>query len=111
MEWIFWLALFGVAVSFQIVAVARRSRWGMLTNSVRWLRARLLGRLLLFPLWSWLTWHWFIEPRALAPGWGDDVVAVGVGVLIAGLIDYEDWHAIKLVAAAQEEVEQGGSYH
>ena len=91
MEWIFWLVLFLVAVGFQLFAVARKSRRGMLTNSVRWLRARMLGRLLVFPLWVWLTWHWFLEPRSLAAHWYDDVIAVLLGVLIAVLADFADW--------------------
>lgn len=106
MEWVIWVLLFVIAIGFQMVSVVRGSRWGMLTSSVRWLRARLAGRMLLFPAWSWLTWHWFIEPRVLASSWVDDALAVGVGVLLAFLVDYEDWFATKRVEEARSSAEE-----
>lgn len=91
MEWVFWLVMFAVAITFQLQAVARGSRWGMLTSSVRWLRVRIWGRLVLFPAWFWLTWHWFLEPRALGRSWWDDALAVLAGVAVAVAVDYHDY--------------------
>jgi len=86
-----WISLFAIGGAFQIQSVARRDRWGMLTNSVRWLRARMVGRLVIFPLWAWLTWHWFLAPRSWDGHYADDIVAVLVGVAIALLADYQDY--------------------
>lgn len=86
-----WSALIFIAVIFQLQAVARGDRWGQLTSSVRWLRARLVGRLVLFPFFTWLTWHWFLEPVALIGSWWPDLAAIGVGVVFALLLDYDDF--------------------
>jgi hypothetical protein len=91
MEWLVWVALFTVGVTFQLVSVAQQRQWGMLTSSVRWLRVRLWGRLVIFPAWFWLTWHWFMEPRSLGGGqFWDDAAAITLGVLAAIYVDYQD---------------------
>jgi hypothetical protein len=91
MEWLFWLGLFTVAIIFQLHSVFTGNRWGMLTSSVRWLRARLVGRLILFPAWFWLTMHWFMQD--LIPGgqllWY--TVAIMLGLCAAIVLDYEDY--------------------
>ena len=90
MEWIFWLVLFAIAVAFQLNAVYHQRHWGMLTSSVRWLSVRVWGRIILFPLWAWLTVHWFLGP--FLPGetglWY--VLAIAGGVFAALLVDYKD---------------------
>lgn len=91
MEWIFWLVLGVIALSFQLYSVFTGTRWGMLTSSVRWLRARLWGRLIVLPAWTWLTWHWLIEPRALGTRLWDDLVAIALGIVIACYADYRDY--------------------
>ena len=92
MEWIVWLGLFAIGLSFQLFSVFTKNRRGQLTNSVRWLRTRLWGRLIVFPLWTWLTAHWFVVDKV--PG-GAVVwypVSIGAGVLLALLVDYKDFY-------------------
>lgn len=90
MEVWFWAVLFTIAIAFQLHSVWYNNKWGMLTSSVRWLRARTVGRILLFPAWFWLSWHWFLEPMALRGRLYDDVLAIFAGVGIALLVDYDD---------------------
>jgi hypothetical protein len=92
MAWVVWLVLFTIAITFQLVAVATNNHWGMLTSTVRWLRARMWGRLIVFPAWFWLTWHWFIEPQSLGGAqFIDDVIFIILGVVAALFINYQDY--------------------
>lgn len=95
MEWVFWLILGFIALVFQLHSALTNNKWGMLTNSIRWLRARLLGRLVVLPGWVWLTWHWLIEPRELGPSIWPDIIAVFVGIVLAIFVDYSDYHKHK----------------
>ena len=85
-----WFVLFMLAIGFQLRSWKMGDEWGMLTSSVKWLRARLIGRMILFPFFSWLTYHWFVAPPHLDGHWGDDVMAVIAGVFLALFFDYED---------------------
>jgi len=92
MEWVVWLVLFAIAGSFQLFSVFTGNKWGQLTNSVRWLRTRLWGRILVFPLWAWLTAHWFVvdqipgEPILWYP------VAIAGGLVLALWMDHKDYY-------------------
>ncbi|MCA1799740.1 MAG: hypothetical protein LC650_00385 [Actinobacteria bacterium] len=90
MQWVFWAVLFAVAIVFQLHSVYYNNRWGMLTSSVRWLRTRIYGRVVLFPAWFWLTWHWFLEPQGFMGNLLDDFAAIGLGIAVAVLVDYDD---------------------
>jgi len=92
MPWqvVVWIALIVVALAFQLQAVARGDHWGMLTSSTRWLRVRLWGRVILLPAFTWLTWHWFIEPPGMTRMFYDDLLAILVGLLLALVLDYDD---------------------
>lgn len=91
-EQIFWIVLFAVGIAFQLHSVFYKNKWGQLTSSIRWLRTRLIGRLLLFPFFFWLTWHWFLEPQSLSGPLLDDALAILLGVATAMTVDYEDHH-------------------
>lgn len=43
-----------------------------------------LGRALLVPFWTWLSWHWFLAPT-MRPTWRD-LVAIGVGLVLAAAL-------------------------
>jgi membrane protein YdbS with pleckstrin-like domain len=104
MEWIFWVVLFTIALTFQLNAVFTGNRWGMLTSSVRWMRARLWGRLVVLPAWTWLTWHWFIEPKSLGYGvFWDDAIAITIGVALAAYLDYKDYFATNYESLDENE--------
>jgi hypothetical protein len=45
-----------------------------------------IGRFLVYPLWAWLTWHWYLAP-VIRPTWRD-LVAVGVGLLVALVVTW-----------------------
>ena len=97
MEWIVWLVLGVIAVTFQLYSALTGNKWGMLTSSIRWLRVRLWGRLIVLPAWTWLTWHWFLEPRALSTVLWPDIIAILVGVGAAIFTDYYDYNEHKYV--------------
>jgi len=91
-----WIVLIGIAVAFQMRSVFAGSKWGMLTSSVRWLRVRLWGRMLLFPFLFWLTMHWFIVDLIV----GDPIVwypvSLALGFVAALFLDYKDyWETIE----------------
>lgn len=96
MEWLVWLVLLVVILGFEARALLQRKRGDTLSEAVWWLRARLWGRMLLFPLFMWLGWHFFLEPGGIgpyAPGgavWFDDIIVVMAGVILALFRDYEE---------------------
>lgn len=95
---IVWFVLFLFAVFFQLRSWKFGDEWGMLTSSMKWLRVRLWGRMIVFPFFVWLTWHWFMAPPRFDETWGDDAMALVVGVVLALFFDYED-----MVTTKEEE--------
>ena len=45
---------------------------------------RPLARFVYYPLWAWLTWHWFLAGHGQSPTWRDGV-ALGIGVCVASM--------------------------
>ncbi len=77
-----WTAMVALLAGFELVAlVDRRPRntWSYWVWAH--VRAYLAARLIGYPLWTWLSWHWLIESEH--QGWGDDLAAVAVGVVLA----------------------------
>jgi len=95
MDWVIWLVIFVVILAFEARALFSGRINDTLSEAIWWLRARVWGRIVLFPLWSWLSYHFFIEPVSLNPQsgvWWDDFIVVGLGLLAALLRDYDDYH-------------------
>lgn len=86
-----WVVLFALAIGFQLRSWKLGDEWGMLTTSVKWLRVRLWGRMIVIPLFVWLTWHWFVAPPRFDGTWGDDAMVLVVGAVVALFLDYEDY--------------------
>jgi len=63
---------------------------GTLTATVRHVLVFTRWRYLITPLWTWLTWHWFLQPQRVPVGTWRDVAAVAVGLLAAFLL--ARWH-------------------
>jgi hypothetical protein len=95
MDWLVWLIILVVILVFEARALFSGKINDTLSESVWWLRTRVWGRLVLFPLWAWLTWHFFMEPSFWNPQagvWIDDYIVVGVGFVLALIRDYDDYH-------------------
>jgi hypothetical protein len=75
-----WIALGVTALVLQGWGIATGR--GMLTHRIRRLRATLAGELVLLPLWTWLTWHWFLQPEG-SGHWVADVAAALGGAVLA----------------------------
>lgn len=75
-----WVAVVAVVCLVEGYAIAARNG-ATLSHLVRAQLALPLGRLLLYPLWMWLTWHWFLAPSIALTR--RDAIAVGVGLLAA----------------------------
>lgn len=79
---IVWLTIGILALVFEGWTI-----WGddepQTTLSFMIIRARAVGvwRVLIVMAWSWLTWHWFYEPDALAPYPEDDLAIIITGGL------------------------------
>lgn len=100
MEWIVWPIILVVILAFEAKALINHIKHDTLSEGVWWLRTRLWGRLLLFPLWSWVTYHFFIEAASMNPQsgvWWDDFLIIGIFLGLAIARDYEDYHVTKTV--------------
>lgn len=108
MDWVIWLLLLVAILVFEFRALFSGRINDTLSEAVWWLRARLWGRVLIVPLWFWLTWHFFLEPSFLDPRagvWYDDFIVVGLGLVAALLRDYDDYHKTEkqLIDKAEKE--------
>jgi hypothetical protein len=66
------------------VAVGSKAPGDTLSESMRdVVRFDLVGRFVLVPAWSWLTWHWIMRPQSMLGISWRDFVAVGIGVAYA----------------------------
>lgn len=95
MGWVIWLAILVAILAFEARALLSQRINDTLSEAVWWLRTRIWGRIVLFPLWAWLTWHFFLEPSFWNPQagvWLDDFAAVGLFIGLAILRDYDDYH-------------------
>ena len=63
-----WALLGLAALALQFVALATGSTDSKLSRHVERLRVHAIARVPLMMGWSWLTYHWFIEPRYF-PKW------------------------------------------
>lgn len=80
-----WLWIAGLVLIFEGIAIVQRG--GMLSHYVWIMLDDPRGRMLLVPLWAWLTWHWFLEHWAWPAGkpeWWDDLVVIASA--LAGMI-------------------------
>lgn len=94
MDWIVWPILAVIILAFETRALVLKRRGDTLSEAIWWLRARLWGRIILFPLAIWLGWHFFLEPASLDPTagvWFDDWLLVLVGIILALFRDYEEF--------------------
>ena len=82
-------ALLGVAaLVLQAVAMTRGDTNAKLSRHIERLRVSAVARVPLIATWSWLTWHWFIEPRFIPQwrsegNWWPDIIVVVVAALAA----------------------------
>ena len=90
-----WIVLFGAGVVVEGFALFNNKRNDTLSEQVWLIRTKLVGRLLLFPFWAWLTWHFFIEPATLGPQanvWWDDAIVIVIALVLGVFVSYEDYH-------------------
>lgn len=83
--WI-WACLFIIGGVVEIVAIANSGLGDTLSEQVWALRKNLGLRMAIYAAWSWMTWHFMLEPwfwSARIGYWRDDLVVLAVGVLIA----------------------------
>lgn len=83
---VIWAVMIALLVVFEVIAIrdrVPRNTWSA------WVWQRIMPylafRLVFIPLWTWLSWHWFIEAQFLGddPVDFDDLIAVAVGILWA----------------------------
>jgi hypothetical protein len=48
-----------------------------------------IGRFVFYPLWAWLTWHWFLAPSR-QPTWRD-LIACTIGAAAALFVTLRGW--------------------
>lgn len=86
MRW-FWVVLISVGAAAEIYALLRHNWSGTLSWQVWRLHDSLAGTVFLWSIWSWLTWHWVVEPvfRGGTAMGKDDSVAILLGAL-SGLL-------------------------
>lgn len=93
MEWLVWPVLLLIILVFELKALLSKTRGDTLSESIWWLRTRVWGRIIIVPLWAWMTWHFFLEPPSISPGagvWIDDIFIVALALGAALLLDYND---------------------
>lgn len=74
-----WLAILAIILVVETVAIFNKRRADTLSEQIWWLRTKWWGRIILFPLWSWLSYHFFLEPSSVAlHTWWDDWALVGL---------------------------------
>lgn len=81
-----WITLFALGLVAEGYALWSKKRGDTLSEKVWVLRAIRWARAILMPLWAWLTYHFFLEPRSLgveAGVWWDDWTLVGFFVIVA----------------------------
>lgn len=89
MEWVVvWMVILAVVLVFEFWALGRKARGDTLSEQIWWLLKRWWGRAILYPLWIWLTYHFFLEPDSVAlQAWWDDIALTTVvlcGTLLIG---------------------------
>ncbi len=83
-----WLFLGVAALALQGVALASGSTSSKLSRHIERLRVHAIARVPLMMGWSWLTYHWFVEPRFFpawrrGSNWTPDIVILVVSGLLA----------------------------
>lgn len=74
-----WLVLFVTILVVEGLALFNVNKSDTLSEQIWWLRTKWWGRIILFPLWAWLTYHFFLEPDSVAlTVWWDDWALVGL---------------------------------
>ena len=85
-----WIVLAVLVLALQFYAMYAKPGEGPLSRHVMQLRNLFIGELVVVTLFSWLTWHWFIEPTVYGEMWAvsptGDIISVVVGVILAGLL-------------------------
>ena len=78
---VIWTVLVALLVGFEAWALVDKKPHNTWTAwFYRHIRAYLVARLVAYPLLTWLVWHWILDDGVVD---GDDLVAVGVGVVLA----------------------------
>lgn len=75
-----WFLVCVVVVLLEGVALGRPEAGDTLSEIVRTFRFDGAGRVVLLPLWSWLTWHWIMRPASMPMFSWRDGVAITVGL-------------------------------
>ena len=82
-----WVILFGLILFWEWGALVNEDFGDTLSEQVWKLMKTIPGSFALVSLWSWLTWHFFIEPRFFESLWlttyQDDLIVVMVGLFAA----------------------------
>lgn len=79
---ILWLVVLVATVLLEGYALGSRNG-ATLSQLVREQLQHPVGRYVFYPLWCWLTWHWFLSPSA-AVTWRD-AIAIAAGACLAWL--------------------------
>ena len=76
--WVGWIII--IALFMLNEGAAAASGHGTFTAFWRTIRGTVIGRLVLWPLWAWLTWHLMIDNKGF--DWVD-LLCLAVGLVIA----------------------------
>ncbi len=104
---ILWVTIGILGIIVELMAFARRDAGDTLSEHIWTLRMARWGRSILFPLWVWLTWHFFLEPPSLdsyAGVWYDDGILVLAGFVAAQFVTYK--RKENYVSKQQEKVSE-----
>lgn len=89
-----WAVLFAIGGLTEIAALIAKKRQDTLSEQVWILRTSVLIRIVLFPFWMWLTYHFWFEPTAWGPVksniWWDDIVVLAVSAFGALFLEHKD---------------------
>ena len=81
-----WLVMFILVMMYEAYTLPA-GQHDTLSETVRDTLRYTNWRFLLLPLWTWLSWHWFIlgPNQSVAPTWKADGIAVAIGLLWASI--------------------------
>lgn len=78
-----WVLLLTAIVLLEGIALGRPADGDTLSEVLKIARWDGVGRFVLLPLWTWLSWHWMLRPESSVGLHWADAVAVAVGLVWA----------------------------
>lgn len=81
-----WMLILLAILTVEALAILNTKRSDTLSEQIWWLRTKWWGRIVLFPLWAWLSYHFFLEPETVAIHvWIDDFILIAITLIATAL--------------------------